>query len=531
VNGKDDGIDAGAREWLEQVTADPRARAFVNDRDEIEVDVSETGGFDVQNAPPHFPLRFVNVGANHSSPVLLFGRARRRQVTIEVADGVQVLKLAGEAEIERLAFERLPNAECRIQGPLDVNDCVLTDGAAILEGITIHNRAILRDARINEANGQVPAEVHVSGTVEISGQPLNAERCVFASEASLTVQYPAAFEVLLTEEDNQEISISGQQVSMTYVPPDTCICGALQSLVINPVPERLRDRYAQPLERITFENPAILVIRGDLMGPSFSGQALQLERPGLVTGATVHAVLGEVVGSLCQGDEAQPLVADRIGNVNGAELENIDLFHLRDINDADGLRRAARLVPWFPSACESRKRQLAMTFGTDDERVRRRRRANFWARIDVALQEHHAPGSIQSNVRLAEARARRRSLDPRRDTREWVLLSLFALIGYGERIVLPLLWWFAFVVLGGALLYAIGAAPDVTTWYSSDMLKLLGRLAAAPLTLFRVEGFHRKDVPGAWDTVIWTTVQVIGVVSAIFTIFVIRRVTRPGASL
>jgi hypothetical protein len=148
-----------------------------------------------------------------------------------------------------------------------------------------------------------------------------------------------------------------------------------------------------------------------------------------------------------------------------------------------------------------------MRLGAGNEQLQAERRADFWTKLAAILSTQQVLGSTQSNVRLASMRARRRAL-PRGRERFW--LWVFSLIGYGERITLPLLWWLGGVVLAG-LAYAafVGMRSGIISF---EFASLLVRLVLGPLAILRVDELRPPNVPGPWDTVIWIAAMILGTV-------------------
>ena len=162
-----------------------------------------------------------------------------------------------------------------------------------------------------------------------------------------------------------------------------------------------------------------------------------------------------------------------------------------------------------------------MPVGTTDKRLQRQRRADFWTQFTEVLSVQQASGSVQSNVRVAAMRARRRALGFGRE-RFW--LAAFSLIGYGERILLPIAVWLAGVVAAGlAYVLVVGVPFGVV---SEEFVKLLARLLAGPLAILRVEELRPPNAPGIWDTVIWVGAQVLGTICLGAALVAVRKVTR-----
>jgi hypothetical protein len=241
---------------------------------------------------------------------------------------------------------------------------------------------------------------------------------------------------------------------------------------------------------------------------------------GDVMNASGRVVLEHVAeDALCQGSAHSPLVVTHVGKVDGAELERINIYHL-SVGDIRRLQPAARVTPWIPGARAARRRELTMRLGTDNEQLQAERRADFWTKLAAILSTQQVLGSTQSNVRLASMRARRRAL-PRGRERFW--LWVFSLIGYGERIMLPLLIWLGGVVLAGLAYAVVVGIPSGIA--SAQFAELLGRLWLGPLAILRVE-LRPLNAPGPWDTFIWIAAQILGTICLGSSLVAIRKVTR-----
>jgi hypothetical protein len=280
------------------------------------------------------------------------------------------------------------------------------------------------------------------------------------------------------------------------------------------------------IERLTIIGSGVVHVRRDLESPTFSPEggelALTVEGPtGNVMNASGQVKL-QFVGNdaLCQGAAQNPLAITSVSMVEGAELERINIYEL-SVGDVRRLAPAARVTPWIPGARDARRRELAMRLGTDNEQLQAERRADFWTKLAAILSSQQVLGSTQSHVRLASMRARRRAL-PRGREKFW--LGAFSLIGYGERIVQPLLIWLGGVVLAGLAHAAIVPVPSGIA--SIQFADLLVRLALGPLAFLRVDQLRPPNAPGPWDTVIWIFALVLGTVCLGFSLVAIRKVTR-----
>lgn len=117
-------------------------------------------------------------------------------------------------------------------------------------------------------------------------------------------------------------------------------------------------------------------------------------------------------------------------------------------------------------------------------------------------------------------RARRRAL-PRGREKFW--LSAFSLIGYGERILQPLLVWLVGILVAGLAYVGVVGVPFEVV--SPQFLELLGRLALGPLAILRVE-LRPPNAPGPWDMVIWVAALILGTICLGSALVAIRKITR-----
>ena len=329
---------------------------------------------------------------------------------------------------------------------------------------------------------------------------------------------------------------SGGSVICSYLPPATKVHLDGTALVLErPAPSaepqgdhvvaRFLEAPPAMVEGLTVTGTGRVHVRWDLESPTFSPEGGELTLRVLHQGHVIDAsgrvaLKGVAEDALCQGSAHNPLVITSVGEVNGAELERINIYEL-SLGDVRRLQPAARVTPWIPHARDARKRELAMRLGTDNKELQAERRADFWTKLAAILSSQQVLGSTQSNVRLASMRARRRAL-PRGRERFW--LSVFSLVGYGERITLPLLWWMGGVVVAGLAYAAVVPIPSGIA--SIQFVDLLGRLALGPLGFLRVDELRPPNAPGPWDTVIWITALVLGTVCLGFSLVAIRKVTR-----
>lgn len=234
----------------------------------------------------------------------------------------------------------------------------------------------------------------------------------------------------------------------------------------------------------------------------------------------VEARGGSVTGSRGRGS----LTLIGVGELEGVDLENVSLFDLPDLESLQRLAMARRVVPWMPRVWRARALQQRQFSGADcwDERDRWSRVARFWSDVGATLHRSETSGGVQSDVRVAVLRARRRSLSPRDNTREWMLLTAYALLGYGERVLAPLVVWTSTCLSAAAALRVLPITNG-----SEGYWRVFVRLLAAPLTLVNVD-VAIPNAPGIWDNAMYGGSKFAGVVLVGVAVMAGRRTVRPN---
>ena len=134
------------------------------------------------------------------------------------------------------------------------------------------------------------------------------------------------------------------------------------------------------------------------------------------------------------------------------------------------------------------------------------------------LEVTHAPGAVQANARFAWAKARQKAL---RFGREKALLWTYSLVGYGERILKPLVLYF---VLGVTIFALFNAGIlDADMGPATPSLPVILTL---PLAVFRIS-VGTIEVSN-WNLAAVLTWQAVGIVLLFFTVSAIRRIAKPG---
>jgi hypothetical protein len=402
----------------------------------------------------------------------------------------------------------------------------------------------LRDVDISDPSGGVPlAQLSLAGRVVLDANWKSWRSLIQSGTTLQSADHQIDLGIVDIEQSPDvplEITLRGSfRCTCQYLPPDTTLRLHNTGLWLER-PEQsgspaaddspnAEPRQSPPevIERLTITGRGSVYVSCDLDAPVFApkdGDLSLVGRPlGNVTNANGEVALDAMAGDmLCQGARDKALVLLRVGKVQDAELERIDIYSLT-VGDVGRLALAARVTPWIPGPWEARKREQAMQFGTTDVALRAQRRADFWAQLSKVLKDQQASGSVQSNVRVAASRARRQTLGP---GREQFWLSLYSLVGYGERILLPVLVWALGVVVAGLMFVALDGALLITDVLSAEFVKLLLRFVAGPFSILRIEGIRPPNLPGIWDTAIWSAAQILGTICLGFAILAVRKVTR-----
>jgi hypothetical protein len=116
-----------------------------------------------------------------------------------------------------------------------------------------------------------------------------------------------------------------------------------------------------------------------------------------------------------------------------------------------------------------------------------------------------------------------RAARQRRD-REFVLLALWSLVGFGERILRPLVLWLG-VAIGLAAWGHFTLANQAGWW--SDWEAFL-RLAASPLGFLRLDLHGDGVAASSWDEFFFATAQVLGTLTLGSAIYACARIARSG---
>jgi hypothetical protein len=269
---------------------------------------------------------------------------------------------------------------------------------------------------------------------------------------------------------------------------------------------------------LALSGASVINVLGWLERPRFvpDDGPVSLNLSGRVLDAEGDVALRASARGVVSGADSGALVLRAVHDVTGAEVENVDIYNLT-IGDLGPLGEAERFYPWLPGPRQCREREDQM-FGDDDSRLARRQRMHFWAAMTDIVRQKHAPGRVQSEVRYAAQRARRRALPW---GREKLLLASYGLFGYGERILRPLLWY-AVLSLGLSVWFAdpahrgaFSASPTADMWLS---------VAEAPLAFFRLAAVPALD--STPQEIALLGFRIIGLLLLVLFVVAVRRLVR-----
>jgi hypothetical protein len=152
-----------------------------------------------------------------------------------------------------------------------------------------------------------------------------------------------------------------------------------------------------------------------------------------------------------------------------------------------------------------------------------RSREALWSRLRRLVEEGHASGRTQAEVRYAWMRARLRA--SRISTVEGILLRSYGLVGFGERIGRPIVWHVCLSSLAAIPVSGVSTPRVILGSQAPQYWSTVVKLLASPLRFFRVD--INIDAGGSFiNESLIVAVQSLGVVLIIFAIIAMRRITK-----
>lgn len=284
------------------------------------------------------------------------------------------------------------------------------------------------------------------------------------------------------------------------------------------------------LAKARVEGSGSVVVKGTLRDSEIAdggdaGTWINLEVHGSAEGISGDVSLAAHDGGVLIGGEASPVRVRAIRELRKAEIENISLYQLEGLSNLSELEKLARLSLWMPTkAKEERSLAREMTLAGGSTSTIRHKRAHFWASMADILKKTHATGRVQSAARYNAMHFRRNHL---RWGSEKVLLWMYSLVGYGERILRPL--------IGIGVLCAV-----VTPQLVQPPIEIFGKccprfeeygetyvaLLLSPLAFFKSPIEPPADVFGPVETTLLVGFQVLSLLLLFFALSAIRRITK-----
>ena len=283
-------------------------------------------------------------------------------------------------------------------------------------------------------------------------------------------------------------------------------------------------------------------------GSVWSGPA----HPLAVAGAEIHLSLGEGAvateiegrgrlsaanGARMYADPKNGFALTGVGEIGKAEIDNVTVFELTNPLDLDQLEKASRFSPWMPSIRQARtkadamgERPLRMEYGVGEsygeivnEEGDPRAWSLFWSRLADVVARKSSGATTKARVRYVATRARRRSL-------KWgwerLLLTLYAPLGYGQRVGTPLVVYM-FLSLVGAVTFAsteVVGALKIGGEPTSDFLRIVWELMSSPLAVIRIDP-SPTFTSGAGE-VLYSALLVVGALLLFLSFGAARRLIR-----
>jgi hypothetical protein len=450
---------------------------------------------------------------NHSQMDLVFGSPAPRRLIGQVRSGVDALRFTlpeGENIMEAQLHldERQEALELRPRA---------TYSLAVQGGLfTVIGRAPvaldLKDTTVQLPNSVMTLTLR--GNVRAGTGSVQATHAFIDGTATIGGGEWWLGELLSLGEDPPRLQVASGSVLVGWVSDGAdlwCEREASLELGRGPVPEQ------RPSQSLVIFAKGRVHVHGVLQKPTFASPVpADLHVIGTVLDAVGRVRLEAENRAIVNGAPDGALVLEELKTVTGAELEDVNIYHL-NIGDLQTLKDAERVEPWLPRPRMARLAEDAM-FREQEPRVAQRQRMHFWSQMTDVLRMRKAPGRLQSEVRYAAQRARRKALAI---GRERAVLTAYGLVGYGERILLPLLWY---VVLASVLTAWFSVPEQGDKWSLGQSVSLFIDVVESPLAFFRLAA-----VPSLESTpqeLALLGYRVVGLLLLLLSVFAVRRLVR-----
>lgn len=408
-----------------------------------------------------------------------------------------VLELAGESaapvHVDRSISKRLVirGGACRTDWPNELEELTLDSARLECEqqwfarGLVLHGTVQLSHTppRVHETH--LVGSVVLRSGPRVLGRVINHDRP--EDPIALTLTEGAVVEVAAPLAAGSRFDLDGAQLDLR---------GEFDSLTVSGQ-GRLWVRGTLRRSAIESQTPARRIVLG-------------IDVDSEVWNARGSVLLDARPGSICHGLAETPLQLLGVQVADDSELDNVNMFGLSALSDLRQLAGAERLSPWMPRRWLSFRPAREAADGMD---MTPAEKAHFWSRLSDMLRESHARGAVQADVRYLAKRARRHELSW---GREKSLLTIYSAVGYGERILLPLI----LLVLAALLVTQVLVWPPGGGVAWQDFFRVL----VSPLAFFR---FVKAVQPeGLGQEILLVVYRVLGLGLLVLAFLAARRVVR-----
>lgn len=516
-------MDDALRAWVEALSAVGSQAVAHRGKRVVEIAVARSGEFNIGRAPPGYRL---NVKVQSGVRSLLLSSVGNPPDRLELQTGPDATHIEVDAELGYLAIHG-EHAGHHVELVLrrSCGSLKLSMAEVVLRGETALPVLWLENVTLDASPGNFEV-LYLKGDIGI-GQ-VTVRRVLLQQRVQVRLAGEVhVYELLSAAEGVPAVlAVEGpRQIDIAWCPGPTVVelsgnCSLLVGGAGMPEGKEITGLEVNGAGR--FE-----VQRGRLSGTVFAPARIRQLQLDLASGAELLDATGSVYlgscspGSVCIGSRGEPLNLEGVGQVKGAELENLNLYSLT-LSELGALAEALRITPWIPSRrAHAQKLEDAMMVGAKNAESARIRRAHFWSLLSRILAEKHAPGDVQSRVRYAALRARRKAAT---FGREKILLSVYGLIGYGERVWRPV-WLHGLLSLGAAFaLTRPSGSPLLDLEVTRPLPNVFVQVVLSPLAFFRF--VEAPDVIGLGSRATLVLVQALGILLLFFALSAIRRVAK-----
>ena len=441
-------------------------------------------GRDPQITAPNQPLERLEVRLEHDARV---------NVVLNGAVVSEVLSIVGEGASEVVITKGAPTPVIRVE----ISRCsVELAGFSEVEQMRLDTAVVTGRGKVDHliAVGAIAWDrfavrnLEARGTVEL-GAAVSVEQLSGLNGNDTVLLAGGENRVKRCNGITLTTSVEWASIRIEQVIEDCAVIGAV-SLSIAGDANRIRFQENQGLPRLTLLEPC--------RAEAFSGP-VELIKVG-------H-------GAAARSDSTHRLEVRSVAEEVAGELLGVDIYPL-DWRHVARLAGAERLTIWrapfrqrYRLEAQQERPEPQRNFSIDELESR----AEKWTRLAELLDEKVSDGTSVTQARYAAYRWRTKLAWRRDHILEAALLLMFKVVGYGQRVLQPLLVW-----IGAAGLLAMLPALE----HRDMWLDRFGSMLLAPLAILRLTA---DPSPHTWEIVV---AKLVGIVCIGFAILATRRLTR-----